>query len=165
MTTLGTTAGTVVLVALSVTATGLGQRSASAQQSDDLKAVNAVHEAFHEAFGNEDIDLMSEVWLHDDSVRLIVPPAEQPLEGWETIKASFEGTFAELEVLSLSMDDVQVIVGPEFAWIVEVHGFEMKLPDGNVIKAPFFASNVLQKVDGDWYMVHHHASAPPPAQQ
>jgi ketosteroid isomerase-like protein len=139
----------------------LGPNTGNAQQSSDLEAIAATHEAFHTAFGKEDIDLMSEVWLHGPSVRLIVPPSDKVLAGWEEIKGSFEGTFEALEVLSLSTQDVYTMMGQEFAWIVDVHGLEMRTGDGQVIKPEFFSTHIFQKVGDRWLMVHHQASAPP----
>jgi ketosteroid isomerase-like protein len=139
----------------------LGQGTAGAQQSGELEAVETTHEAYHAAFGKEDMDLMSDVWLHDQSVRLIVPPRDKILKGWSEIAAEFEGAFEALDIISLNTKDAQTIVGEELAWIVNVHELEMRTGDGQVIKPSFFSTHIFQKVDDRWLMVHHQASAPP----
>ena len=154
-------AGSAIWAAPVFLAMALGQGSADAQQLSDLEAVETTHEAYHAAFGKEDMDLMSEVWHHDQTVRLIVPPSDKVLTGWDEVKRSFDGAFENLDVISLDMRDVQTIVGEEVAWIVDVHGLEMRTGDGNVIKPDFFSTHVFQKVVDRWLMVHHQASVPP----
>lgn len=134
---------------------------AQGQQSSEVEAVYAAHEAYHKAFGSEDMDLMSDSWVHDETVRLIVPPGNKVFAGWEEVKEQFEGAFEFLDIISLGARDVQVIVGEDIAWIVDVHELEMRIDDGTVIKPDFFSTHVFHKVDGRWLMVHHQASAPP----
>ena len=136
-----------------------------AQQSSDVEAVEAVHEAFHAAFGKEDMDLLSGVWLHDQSVRLIVPPGHKIFTGWEEVKNSFQGAFEAFDVISLDSKDAQTIVGDQLAWIVDVHELKMRTNDGQIITPIFFSTHVFQKVGDQWLMVHHQASAPPAPEQ
>jgi ketosteroid isomerase-like protein len=143
----------------------LGQGTAGAQQSSDLEAVEATHEAYHAAFSKEDIDLMSDTWLHDQSVRLIVPPRDKILKGWDEVTIEFEGAFEVLDIISLGTKDAQTTVGDKLAWIVDVHELEMRTSDGQVIKPQFFSTHIFQKVGDRWLMVHHQASAPPAAGQ
>lgn len=158
-------AGKSGLVTLVAAAVMLGQSIADAQQSSNLDAVSAAHEAYHDAFSKEDMDLMSDIWLQDQTSRLIVPPSDKILIGWEEVKESFEGAFEALDVISLGAKDVQTIVGEELAWIVDVHELEMRTDDGQIIKPIFFSTHVFQKVGDRWLMVHHQASAPPPSEE
>lgn len=135
--------------------------AAHGQQSDEVEAVNAAHEAYHKAFGTEDMDLMSDSWVQDGTARLIVPPGKKIFTGWDEVKAEFEGAFEFLDVISLGSKDAQVIVGEEIAWIVDVHELEMRNDDGEVINPTFFSTHVFHKVDDRWFMVQHQASAPP----
>jgi ketosteroid isomerase-like protein len=111
------------------------------------------------------MDLMSEVWLDDQSVRLIVPPGHKIFTGWEEVKESFEGAFEALDVISLDSKNAQTIVGEELAWIVDIHELEMRTDDGQIVEPIFFSTHVFQKVGDRWWMVHHQASAPPPSEQ
>ncbi|MGI9420710.1 MAG: YybH family protein [Geminicoccaceae bacterium] len=129
--------------------------------ADEADAVNAAHDAYHKAFGTEDMGLMAESWVQDETARLIVPPGKKIFTGWEEVKAEFEGAFEFLDVLSLGSKDAQVIVGEEIAWIVDVHELEMRTDDGEVIKPEFFSTHVFHKVDGRWLMIQHQASAQP----
>lgn len=158
-------AGKSGLVTLVTAAVILGQSTADAQQSSNLEAVGVTHKAYHDAFSKEDIDLMSDIWLHDQTARLIVPPRDKILIGWDEVKESFAGAFEALDVISLDMKDVQTIVGEEFAWIVDVHELEMRTDDGQIIKPAFFSTHVFQKVGDRWLMVHHQASAPPASEE
>lgn len=147
------------LVAVSLFA--LMSATAHGQQSDEVEAVNAAHDAYHQAFGTEDMDLMADSWVQDETARLIVPPGKKIFTGWEEVKAEFEGAFEFLDVISLGSKDAQVIVGEEVAWIVDVHELEMRTDDDEVIKPAFFSTHVFHKVDDRWLMVQHQASAPP----
>jgi ketosteroid isomerase-like protein len=158
-------AGKATRAAILAASVILGQGTADAQQSSELEAVETTHEAYHAAFSKEDIDLMSDVWLHDQSIRLIVPPRDKILKGWDEVTSEFEDAFEVLDIVSLSTKDGQTIVGGEFAWIVDVHELEMRTGDGQMIKPPFFSTHIFQKVDDRWLMVHHQASAPPASGQ
>ncbi|MGI9508763.1 MAG: YybH family protein [Geminicoccaceae bacterium] len=144
-----------------VSSFALVSAAAYGQQSDEVAAVNAAHEAYHEAFGTEDMDLMSDSWVQDETARLIVPPGKKIFSGWEEVKAEFAAAFEFLDIISLGSKDAQVIVGKEIAWIVDVHELEMRTDDGEVIKPEFFSTHVFHKVEGRWLMVQHQASAPP----
>jgi ketosteroid isomerase-like protein len=158
-------ANKVTLPALVVVMGILGQSTVNAQQSSDLEAVEATHEAYHAAFGKEDMDLMSDVWLDDQSVRLIVPPGHEIFTGWEEVKESFGGAFEDLDVISLDSRDAQTVVGESLAWIVDIHELEMRTDDGQIIEPIFFSTHIFQKVGDRWFMVQHQASAPPPSEQ
>lgn len=138
--------------------------AANGLAADEVEAVNAAHEAYHKAFGTEDMDLMADSWVQDETARLIVPPGKKIFTGWEEVKAEFAGAFEFLDIISLGSKDAQVIVGEEIAWIVDVHELEMRA-DGEVIKPEFFSTHVFHKVDGRWLMVQHQASAPPPPEE
>jgi ketosteroid isomerase-like protein len=112
--------------------------TALGQESDEIEAVNAAHDAYHKAFGTEDMELMADSWVQDETARLIVPPGKKIFTGWNEVKAEFEGAFEFLDVISLGWKEAQVIVGEEIAWIVDVHELEMRTGDGEVIKPAFF---------------------------
>ncbi len=150
---------TFALFALFIMIAAHGQHGARAQQSADIEAVKAVHEAFHEAMSNEDIELMSQIWIHDNSARLIPPNSVEILVGWEAAKTAYQGTFANVEMVSLSMKDVEVFAGPEFAWIVDVHELQMRpTEDGPLVSATVLSTSVYRKVDDSWLLTHIHAS-------
>ena len=132
---------------------------ARAQSSTDIDALKAVHESFHEAMSNEDIELMSQIWIHDNSARLIPPNSLEILVGWEAAKTAYQGTFANVEMVSLSMKDVEVFAGPKFAWIVDVHELQMRpTEDGPLVSATVLSTSVYRKVDDSWFLTHIHAS-------
>ncbi|MGH1482969.1 MAG: YybH family protein [Geminicoccales bacterium] len=136
-----------------------------AQELGQIEAVNAAHDAYHQAFGTEDMELMTESWVNDETARLIVPPGKKIFTGWEEVKAEFAGAFEFLDIISLGSKDAQIIVGEEIAWIVDVHELEMRTDDGKVIKPEFFSTHVFHKAGDRWLMVQHQASAPPPSEE
>lgn len=158
---------TISVVALLVGLAALGHHEVRAQPSTDIDAVRTVHESFHEAMSNEDIELMSQIWLHDESIRLIGPNSAEILVGWDAARSAFEESFANVEIVSLSMKDVEVFAGPKLAWIVDIHELQMRpAEDGPQIRATLLATSVYEKVGGRWLLTHHHASpTPQPADQ
>ena len=126
----------------------------------DATAVAAANLAFYRALEARDLSHMAEVWLHDDSASC-VHPGWHRLDGWEEIGRSWENIFANSRPWSVGCEDVRIAVSGDLAWVTCV---EVIVPFGAEDEddaARMQATNVFGRVDGEWRLVHHHASPTP----
>lgn len=80
------------------------------------QAVRAVVERFSAAFEAQDLDAMSDLWLHDDDVTC-THPGWAALHGWAAVSASWFAIFGQAPPLQVILTDVQVRVAGEVAWV------------------------------------------------
>jgi uncharacterized protein (TIGR02246 family) len=129
----------------------------------DATAVAAANLAFYRALEARDLEIMSVVWLHDDSTSC-VHPGWHRLDGWEEIKRSWENIFSNSRPWTVSCEDIRIAIAGDLAWVTCV---EVIVPFGgeeNEDAARMQATNLFGRINGQWRLVHHHAS-PSPTEQ
>ncbi|RLA09431.1 MAG: DUF4440 domain-containing protein [Gammaproteobacteria bacterium] len=114
----------------------------------------AAHEAFYQALGNADVELMTQVWKPvDDSV--CIHPLWPPLIGHRDIFAAWKGMFQASPSMTV---ETEIICEQSTA-----HGC-LHLVNETLISAlgqtssPVVATNAYELTDNGWQMVLHHAS-------
>jgi ketosteroid isomerase-like protein len=120
-----------------------------------LVAVRRANERFYRAFESLDIAQMSAIWVHAERAKC-VHPGWDLLEGWEAICQSWEAIFANTEYMRFVITDVSVHVYGRVAWVTCVENLSVMPGDLQVTR--ILATNVYERTDDDWRMVHHHAS-------
>jgi len=106
---------------------------------------------------------MAQVWLQDPSASCIHPGWHR-LDGWEEISRSWENIFSNSRPWSVGCEDVRIAVAGDLAWVTCV---EVIVPFGAEDEedaARMQATNLFGRVNGEWRMVHHHASPTPTAE-
>ena len=129
---------------------------------DETKAVTAANAAFYQAFETLDIKEMEQVWLRASHIKC-VHPGWPLLSGWGPIMTSWERIFANTFAMRFTLTDVRVEVVGSLAWVVLIEELESHGYDGPS-RAQILTTNLFEKRDGQWFIVHHHASpilAPP----
>jgi len=128
--------------------------------SPEDTAVSAANLGFYRALEARDLSAMDFVWAHEESATC-VHPGWHRLEGWSEIRRSFENIFTNSRPWTVSCRDARVSVLGEIAWVTCV---EVIIPFGGDEEedaARMQATNLFVRVDGEWKMIHHHASASP----
>jgi ketosteroid isomerase-like protein len=143
---------------------------------DDSLAVLQVNAAFYKAFSKKDTRLMESLWLQDDCVTSI-HPSHQPIVGcknvnlsWKRMFSSNNGSFQRnwMEPYNIrvavkgggggssnSGGTMAIVTCDERIYARRfVRGQRRQTELVNLLTA----TNIFRKVDGQWYMVHHHAS-------
>ncbi len=128
----------------------------------DATAVAAANLAFYRALEARDLAHMARVWLQDPSASC-VHPGWHRLDGWEEISRSWENIFANSRPWSVGCEDVRIAVSGELAWVTCVEVIVPFGADEEEDAARMQATNLFGRVDGEWRMVHHHASPTPAA--
>lgn len=126
------------------------------------QAVAAANEAFYRAFETLNIKEMEKVWLQASHIKC-VHPGWSLLCGWGPIMASWERIFTNTQSMRFSLSDVRLEVSGTLGWAVLIENLDAHSSDG-VSRSQILTTNLFEQSDGQWFMVHHHASpilAPP----
>lgn len=134
--------------------------SAGGQQPSDLDAVKAANQAFYTALSGRDVAAMQKVWSSDPGITNIGPGSKTVAVGWDAIGKGFEGTRDAFPELKVTMEPRVQIVGA-VAWTSGIEQTQRKDKAGVASTGANLATNIFQKQDGRWLMVHHHASRMP----
>ncbi|XP_076958158.1 uncharacterized protein LOC143633803 [Bidens hawaiensis] len=121
---------------------------------DSKAAVLAANTRFYNSFRNGDLATMQALWSKSDSV-CVVHPGVSGISGYELVMGSWEYVWADYEFpLSIEVKDVQVHVRGDVGYVMCV---EMVRTTGKNWGSQF-ATNVFERIDGQWFMCIHHAS-------
>ena len=119
--------------------------------------------AFYRALEERDLGHMSKIWLQDGSASC-VHPGWHRLDGWEEIARSWENIFANSRPWSVGCEDVRIAVSGDLAWVTCVEVIVPFGGDEDEDAARMQATNLFGRVNGEWRLVHHHASPTPNAE-
>ncbi|KAK1408484.1 hypothetical protein QVD17_40300 [Tagetes erecta] len=121
---------------------------------DSKAAVLAANTRFYNSFRNGDLATMQALWSKRDHV-CVVHPGVSGISGYELVMGSWEYVWADYEFpLSIEVKDVQVHVRGDVGYVTCV---EMVRTTGKNWGSQF-ATNVFEKIDGQWFICIHHAS-------
>jgi ketosteroid isomerase-like protein len=122
----------------------------------DVEAVLAANAAFYRAFESLEIARMEAVWLSAPYISC-VHPGWQRLVGWGPVMESWGRIFASTLAMRFTLGDVRVETRGDVAWVLLTEGIDSRHRDGKVT-AEVEATNVFERRDGRWLLVHHHGS-------
>jgi len=123
---------------------------------DERQAVTAANEAFYRAFETLEIEEMEKIWLRASYIKC-VHPGWPLLRGWGPIMTSWERIFANTFGMRFMLNDVHVEVSGSLGWVVLIEDLEARGYEG-VSRSEILTTNLFEKRDGQWFIVHHHAS-------
>jgi ketosteroid isomerase-like protein len=117
--------------------------------------VRDVVERFYAAFEARDLDGMSDLWVHDDTVAC-THPGWATLHGWAAVSASWFAIFDQSSPMQVFVTDLRVRIHGDAAWAT---GDENLLgaagdPGGTTVAA----LKVLRREADGWRVVAHHGS-------
>ncbi|XP_057542773.1 uncharacterized protein LOC130821139 [Amaranthus tricolor] len=122
---------------------------------DDSEAsVLAANARFYNAFRDGDLASMQALWAKGDYV-CCVHPGASGISGYDLVMRSWEYVWVDYEFpLEIELRDVQVHVRGDIGYVTCVE--LVKTKGSNWGRQ--FATNVLERVDGEWLISVHHAS-------
>jgi ketosteroid isomerase-like protein len=123
----------------------------------DAEAVLAANDAFYRAFESLDVDRMRALWLPSATIACI-HPGRSALVGWPAVMESWEQIFAGTLEMRFTLADVSIALHGDVAWVICIERIDSRQSDGRV-QARIQATNVFQRRDGRWWIVHHHGGA------
>ena len=132
----------------------------SSSLSPDETAVAAANLAFYRALEARVLSAMQLVWSHSEAAGC-VHPGWHRLDGWTEIRRSFENIFASSRPWTVACEDLRIEVRGDAAWVSCVEVIRTFGSSRSDAAARMQATNVFVREDGDWKLLHHHASASP----
>ena len=139
-----------------------GETNSSAETLADSNAIRSLIEKYAKSVDDADSALAAEVWLDSPSVSFIHPLGHE--HGFEQIKQNvyrhlMGDTFSERK---LSVHDVSVHVYGDAAWAEFYWDFAAKFrKDGSPLATHGRETQLYQKIQGRWRLVHVHYSGMP----
>jgi ketosteroid isomerase-like protein len=125
----------------------------------EQEAVLEANKNFYRAIQSLSMEQMDSVWWQDESARC-VHPGWDLLEGWEAIRESWQRIFEDTRYLRLSVSLQTIRVEGPVAWVACAEKIS-SASEGVFENALVQTTNIFLEHDGQWYLVHHHASHMP----
>ena len=125
-------------------------------------AVKAVLDQIIDVMKTEDMELYSKIMAHDDDMVNFGTDAAERWVGWEPLKSAFVQQFVSVEETEISVRelDIKVHKSGEVAWFSEIWDWKGKAQGQPFAIEGMRFTGVLEKRNGNWVVVHVHASIP-----
>ncbi|KAF5940869.1 hypothetical protein HYC85_022036 [Camellia sinensis] len=123
-------------------------------QEDGKASVLAANARFYNSFKNGDLASMQALWAKEDNV-CVVHPGVSGISGYDLVMGSWEFVWADYEFpLQIEIKDVQVHVRGDLGYVTCI---ELVKTKGSSWGRQF-ATNVFERINGQWFICIHHAS-------
>jgi ketosteroid isomerase-like protein len=121
------------------------------------QATRRFYEAIEDMVAGRGLDLMRQVWHHTPSVTGKHPMSDWAV-GWDEVAATWEAAshFGRADRGGSSLLSVKVFAHGDVAYTTSV--FRASPAWGG---EKLMCTNVLQRIDGVWKVIHHHADSGP----
>jgi len=123
---------------------------------DDSIEVEKINGRFYAAFESLSIEKMEEIWSHNDNT-ICVHPGWDMFTGWLAIRESWVGIFQNTEAIKFVITNTKIRIVNDIAIVVCLENIE-SVVDGQRIKFGVLATNIFERHNNKWLMIHHHGS-------
>ena len=121
--------------------------------SDEVRRAN---ESFYRAFESLQTARMEDVWLHSARVQC-THPGWLRLVGYAAVMESWERIFESTFKMTFDLTAVEISVAGDVAWVVCTENITSHTYDG-ISHSQVEGTNVFERHEGRWRLVHHHGS-------
>jgi hypothetical protein len=111
---------------------------------------------FYYAFESLSIDMMDNLWKHDENV-ICIHPGWELLAGWLAIRESWVMIFQNTEVIRFNITNTKVRLFDYNAIIVCQENIESSI-NGRQEKIGIIATNIFERYEDRWLLIHHQGS-------
>lgn len=122
-------------------------------------SVEAANFGFYSALELASLEMMEDLWLHEDWVRC-VHPGWDLIIGWRRIRESWERIFENGQKMKVSPSQVWVHTTGDVACVTCTENITV-YNESSFDSVQAVATNMFVRRDGRWLMAHHHASPVP----
>ncbi len=126
---------------------------------DDRALIAETNRNFYRALTSRDMRVMDQVWLHADWVGC-VHPGWSLLVGWKAIRQSWVEILSRDQHMQIMPSRVTIHIEKDLAWVTCTENITVH-DEGRWQYSLAQATNLFQRVNDDWKMIHHHASPMP----
>ena len=121
--------------------------------------VLAANEKFYQALSAGSIDGISAACAHDSDVTALHEASTEVAVGWQAVLDSWKAVpFEAFAELSVVMASPVVKVHGTIARLAGLERVTGKMKDGPNFAWTALGTNIFERRDGKWLIVHHHAS-------
>src|ERR687886_144806 len=132
------------------------------EEDDEIvEKVNKMNTEFYRAFENLSIEMMDNLWKHDENI-VCIHPGWDLFTGWMAVRESWITIFANTEMIRFTITNTKVRVfnnnndGKIAAVVVCLENIETSVNRQNV-KLGVIATNIFEKIENQqWLLIHHH---------
>ena len=126
---------------------------------DIVEEVNIMNTEFYRAFEKMSIEMMDNLWKHDENV-ICIHPGWDLFTGWLAIRESWITIFENTEMIKFTITNTKTRIFDKVAVIVCLENIETTSSDGRVIKIGVIATNMFEQSEqpNEWLLIHHHGS-------
>jgi uncharacterized protein (TIGR02246 family) len=137
------------------------QSPALGEGNAEVARVEAANAAFDAALSRRDLEALDALHAKDGGVTTLHPPSKAVIVGWQAVRKSWEGAFANFPEMSVQMKSPQVRILGSTAIVTGIETFRGKRPNGDTVEFLAPTTNVYEKRGEEWLLVHHHAGRAP----
>lgn len=123
------------------------------------KEIYDVNQGFYDAFNKQDKAAMEALWGQDDKA-VCIHPGWPVIRGHERILQSWRDIFEHTDHMEIKLSDIDVLIEGDLAWVSCQENLFSINPEG-VQQSAVHATNLYQRIGGDWKMMLHHAGPIP----
>jgi ketosteroid isomerase-like protein len=125
----------------------------------DESAVRSANRAFYEALSAGSIEGIAAACAQDEDVTVLHEASKAVAVGWPAVLQTWKDVpFDAFAQLSVEMVGEVVKVRGPFAWVAGLEKVRGIMKDGGAFSFTALGTNIYEKRDGRWLIVHHHAS-------
>jgi ketosteroid isomerase-like protein len=130
-------------------------------KADDQSDVLAANKTVEESFSKLDVTAIENTWDHSDGVSVIHPSSKGPVIGWQAVQKTYADHPARYQDFNVTMESPHVTISGNAAWVIGTEKVHAHRKNGDLLDIAALTTNIFQKRDGKWLLVHHHASRTP----
>ena len=114
---------------------------------------------FYHAFEGLSIDMMDNLWKHDESI-ICVHPGWELLVGWLAIRESWVTIFQNTEVIKFNITNTKVRIfdNGDIGVVVCQENIESSV-NRQQDKIGIIATNIFERYENRWLLIHHQGSS------
>lgn len=138
------------------------QKSESVDIGLETEKVALVLEKYVIANEKQDIQLVHEIWAEDPDIVVLGTNSDEKIVGWDQIESQLQRQFDSFQDTYISVRDQVININEtgNTAWFSEIMNYNYIYQGEAVQFEGLRFTGVLEKKDGEWYIVQSHISIP-----
>ncbi len=155
----------LLFLLIGILATSCQQNKQKANNFDpkvEKEKIALVLEKYVIANEKQDLDLVHEIWAPFPDIVVFGTNSDEMLVGWESIRNALQRQFSTFEDTYISVRDQRININDtgNTAWFSEIMNYNyIYKGEARQFEGLRF-TGVLEKTNGDWYIVQSHVSIP-----
>lgn len=128
----------------------------------EMEKVALVLEKYVIANEKQDMDLVQEIWAADPDIVVLGTNSDEKIVGWEQIRGTLQRQFDSFQDTYISVRDQVIDINEtgNTAWFSEIMNYNYIYQGEAKQFEGLRFTGVLEKKDGEWYIVQSHISIP-----